>query len=452
MTGRRLLGLGLFLTVTIAAFEVTAIITALPTIVDELDGTSLYGAALAANMLSSIVAIVAAGEYADRHGPVRPFVASAVVYVVGLSVAGAAGSMIVVVLGRVLQGLGAGGFATLPYVAIRRAFPDAEQPKMYAVLSAAWVLPSLVAPLIAGAITDRFGWRWVFLAMIPLTVAVSTIVIDRLRRLPALPNDDAHDADHRGSAVSRTPQALQLACGAGIVLLGAAQSRIIVAAGLVGVGITVAALPLRRLLPTGWMHARPGLPAAVAARMCATAAFSGVDGFVPLAADRIHEVGPTAQGSVIIGAALAWTAGQAYAARVAGSARPARLVRAGFLLMALGAVLVAPVVWRATPLWTTFLAWSVGGLGMGLLFNPTTVVALSSVNESRAGITSSQLSMADSLGFATTSAVGGALIAASERGSFSLQTALLCSFAMTVAIALFGSVVGRSVRLVPSPR
>jgi hypothetical protein len=108
-------------------------------------------------------------------------------------------------------------------------------------------------------------------------------------------------------------------------------------------------------------------------------------------------------------------------------------------------VLVMPVVLSSTPLWATFAAWSVGGLGMGLLFNPTTVVALSSVDEAESGRASSQLSMADSIGFASTSALGGALVAASERDVFSLQTALIGSFAITVAITIVGIIAGRGV-------
>ena len=58
--------------------------------------------------------------------------------------------MWVVVLGRVLQGAGSGAFGTIAYLLVKRAFPDDRQPMMYAVLSAGWVLPSLLAPALAG--------------------------------------------------------------------------------------------------------------------------------------------------------------------------------------------------------------------------------------------------------------------------------------------------------------
>ena len=70
---QRTLAIGLVMGVTLVAFEMTAVITALPTISDELGGESLYGVALAAYTLADVVALVAAGELADRRGPTLPY-------------------------------------------------------------------------------------------------------------------------------------------------------------------------------------------------------------------------------------------------------------------------------------------------------------------------------------------------------------------------------------------
>ena len=170
---QRLLAIGLVLGVTLVAFEVTAVLTALPTITDELGGDSLYGVTLAAYTLANLVALVAAGELADRHGPTKPYAASVVLFIIGLFVAAFAPAMWVVVLGRVLQGAGTGAFGTIAYMLVKRAFPDDRQPMMFAVLSAGWVLPSLVAPAIAGAITQHLGWRWMFLGDRPARPSAS---------------------------------------------------------------------------------------------------------------------------------------------------------------------------------------------------------------------------------------------------------------------------------------
>ena len=170
---QRLMAVGLVLGVTMVAFEITAVITALPTITDELHGDSLYGVALACYTLANLVALVVTGELTDRYGPAKPYLASLAVFAVGLIVAATASTMAMVVIGRTLQGAGTGGLAPIAYVLVKRVFPEDRQPSMYAYLSAGWVLPSLIAPAISGTITDQIGWRWVFWLLLPLIPVVA---------------------------------------------------------------------------------------------------------------------------------------------------------------------------------------------------------------------------------------------------------------------------------------
>ena len=65
---QRLLAIGLVLGVMMVAFEITAVLTALPTITDQLHGDSLYGVALACYTLANLVALVSTGELTDRFG------------------------------------------------------------------------------------------------------------------------------------------------------------------------------------------------------------------------------------------------------------------------------------------------------------------------------------------------------------------------------------------------
>jgi MFS family permease len=440
-SNQRLLAVGLVLGVTLVAFETTAVITALPTITDELHGDSLYGVALASYTLADVVALVAGGALADRKGPALPFVLAVMTFIAGLIVAGTATSMAIVVLGRVLQGAGTGGFAPLAYVLVKRAFPERRQATMYAVLSAGWVLPSLVAPFFAGFVTERFGWRWVFLGIIPLAVAVGALASRPMMAYgPVAPDDD-------GTAVRATTRlmwALAAATGVGAFAIGLRSGNVIVAGAITAAGVAVAIPALRRLLPPGFFSARRGMPAVLSARVLATAAFLGVDSFVPLAADRVHGATPLVQGLVIIGAALSWTLGQALMARRP-DVDPRRAVALGFALLIAGTVLVLPVLWPAWPLWATFLSWPVGGLGMGILFNPTSVAAMSYAQGGNEGTVSSQVHLADSLGFSLMGACGGAIVAVADRTSLTLRGALGIEFGLAIACALAGVLAARHV-------
>jgi MFS family permease len=442
------LAVGLVLSVVLIGFEVTAVATALPTISDELGGDSLYGVSLAIYTLANMVSLVAAGEASDRWGPLRPFLVAMAVFVIGLVVAAVASSMLWVVAGRTLQGAN-GAFGPIAYSLVRRAFPEQRQPMLYALLGAGWVVPSLLGPFAAGWITDAFGWRWVFIVVIPLAVGVTAFIARPMARFGVRPDglgEDGATAPWRGS---RVPTAALAACGVGLVAFGLSTDRIAVGLALAGTGVGVALPALRRLLPLGTFVAASGLAAAVAVRVLATASFGGADQFIPLAADRVHGIAATWQGFMIIGASLTWTAGQWIAARRTTVGAPT-WVASGAALLAVGVVGCIPIVAESWPLWTTFASWSLGGLGMGLLFNPTTVTAMSYAREGNEGEVSSQIALADSLGFSLIGAVGGSTVALADRESVTISTALLICFAIAVACAAVVALIARRVRPAPA--
>ncbi|MBI4884695.1 MAG: MFS transporter [Actinobacteria bacterium] len=433
---QRRLAAGLVLAVMLVAFEVTSVITALPTITDELGGDSLYGVALAVYTLANLVALVATGEFSDRRGPALPFVVCVATLIVGLLVAATASSMMWVVIGRALQGAGTGGFSPIAYTLVKRAFPHDRQPMLYAYLSAGWVLPSLFAPALAGWVTDMFGWEWVFLGLIPFAIAVGLLAVG-----PMIPF--RQQASQRIN--SRIPAAFAAAAGIGVLVTGLRSANVLTALGTTIAGSALSLPALRRLFPLGYLRARTGLAAIVVCRVLATATFLGADSFIPLAADRIHDQRPLVQGFVIIGAAVSWSAGQ-WIRATHPPLNPARAIRTGFLMLLLGIALVSPVLWSGWSMHATFIGWSVGGLGMGLLYNPTTVAAMSYATDGREGEVSSQIALADAVGFSLMGGIGGATVAFADRTSWSLVGALGTNFALAALLALVGAFAAGRVR------
>ncbi|MEI6497147.1 MAG: MFS transporter [Actinomycetota bacterium] len=437
----RLLAIGLVLSVTLVAFESTALITALPTITKALNGDSYYGITLAVYTLANLVALVAAGRAADRRGPAPVFAVSIIVFIVGLVVAGVATSMAVVGIGRLLQGAGSGGLSPIAYLLVKRGFPDDRQPMMYVYISAGWVLPSLLAPLFSGYVTDTFGWRWVFFSIIPLATFVGLVATVPMRQFGPV---DQAEATH-GEGEMRVSLAFAVAVGVGVLLmsLAAANPFVIVLGSVAGIALTLPAL--RRLLPHGFFTARMGYPALLMCRFLAAATFILVDSFVPLAAARIHGAKPFVQGFVIVGAAISWTIGQVLISRLP-NVRPEHAVTAGFALLGTAAVLVTPVLWAGWPLWVTFFSWAVGGLGMGILYNPSTVATMSYATDGREGLVSSQVRLSESLGFSLMYGVGGAMVAVADRTALTLTAALAINFGLAAACAIAGIVASRGIR------
>jgi MFS family permease len=426
----RALAVGLVMAITANALEAIAVVTAMPAVAESLHGDALYGAAFSAYMLANIVGIVVTSEQADRRGPAGPFLWGVALFGTGLLVCGLAPTMLVLVLGRVVQGAGGGALNSIVYVAIGRAYPVDRQPRMFAIVSAAWVVPALVGPAAAGAVTSSVGWRWVVPALVVLA-------LPQLRRLG--PPTEVREGP------SRVPDALVLACGVGLLVGGLALSRPWLGVPLAAIGVAVFVPAARRLLPAGTARFAVGLPAAVAARLAVNVAFFGTDTFIPLAATRLHGASTFVGGLLLTGAAIVWTLGSAYSARVTVQDDRGRVVRIGFLVVAAGIATTAPVVWTATPLVATFLTWCLAGFGVGLVFTTTSASGMAAAPAGHEGLVGSQLGIADALGFALVAAVGGALVGVADRTSLALGGALAIVFAVSFAAALVGAVFGTRV-------
>ena len=97
--------------------------------------------------------------------------------------------MPVLIGGRLLQGFGAGGIAPVAYVAIARALPADLRPRMFAMLSTAWVVPGVIGPALSGVIAEHLSWRVVFLGLLPLIAIAAALTIPALARVAPAPAD-----------------------------------------------------------------------------------------------------------------------------------------------------------------------------------------------------------------------------------------------------------------------
>jgi MFS family permease len=442
---RRALTAGLVLTITFVASEALAVVTVMPVVVRDLGGLRWYGWVFSGFMLGSVVGIVLAGREADRRGPAVPFVAGVALFGSGLAVAGLAPSMEVLVAGRVLQGLGAGAVPSVAYASIGRSLPGPLQARMMAVLSTAWVVPGLVGPALSAEVARLFGWRWVFLGLLPVVAVAGSIAVPALLRLgpesptspesaevPGSPAAPAHAAVHRLADGLRTAAGaamfltgLSLAAGSGAVLAGLA----LIAAG------AVTGLPaLRRLVPPGTLAGRPGLPATIASRGLLTFAFFGADAYVTLAVTAVRHRSPVVAGLAVTGATLAWTAGAWAQARLSDAWEGRRLVRTGLVIILAGIAGMALVLRPDVPVAEGLAAWTVAGLGMGLAYAPLTLMMLRKARPGQEGQASASLNLADVLGTATGIGVGGAAVAAGAGGHLPLGIAAALAVAAAVAL------------------
>jgi MFS family permease len=440
---RRLLTAGLVFMVTAVAFEGLAVPTILPATLAELPGLELYGWAFSGFWLSNLVGIALAGAEADRRGPFSVFVAGVVAFTGGLVIAGLAPAMEWVVIGRVVQGLGAGAIAAITYVAIARGYATAAQPRMIAVLSSAWVVPGLLGPAVAGWVSQELTWRWAFLGLAPLLPVAAAAVGPPLWRMgaPVAAPGGTGGASSRAAPVR---DALLLAVGAGLVLSAASLGTPLLGFAAAAIGLTLLVPALRRLLPDGTLLARPGRGAAVATLGLMSVAFFGAEAFVPLAVASVRNAGTVAGGLALTTAAVTWASGAWVQARLAARSSRRSVTTAGLALVGAGIVLVAAVPVTSLPaIVVAGIAWALAGFGMGLSYSTATLAVIESAAPGAEGAASASVQLAEALGIAIGTGVAGAAVALSANGPLGIAPGILIADLLMLGALLLAMATAR---------
>jgi MFS family permease len=414
--GLALTTIGTCALITLSAFESLAVTTVMPVVSDELDGAAQYSLAFAAPVASSVVGMVGAGIWADRRGPTRPLVAAVLVFTIGLIVAGFAFGMPMLVGGRFVQGFGSGAMTVAIYVLVAKLYPPPLHPKIFAAYAAAWVVPSMVGPLVAGIVADTVGWRWVFLGVVALVAVAMVLVAPALRSLGTDPGGSA-DPSTDGAAeatpgVRRIGDTTRLALGAAVAVsvVGLSLSSELPGAArwIAGaVALVLIALLVHRLLPLGTFTARRGLPAAVLLRGLIAATFFAAEVYLPLLLHDRYGLPPWLSGVTLTAGAIAWASGSAIQGR-AGDGTPHRVfMRAGGTFLFLGTAMQVLIAALSLHPIVAVVAWFLAGLGMGLMFPRITTIVLASSERGEEGRNTSALSLSEAVGASVSLAISG---------------------------------------------
>ncbi|HUD51658.1 MFS transporter [Parvibaculum sp.] len=136
--------------------------TIMPSVARDIGGYAYFGWAIAGYILGSIVAGASAGQFSLRFGIRRAMVIAALFYAIGCVVSAAAPEIASFLVGRLLQGIGAGWIVGLCYVAVGTMFPEHLLARVLAAVSGVWGIATLLSPLIGGVFAEAGIWRWSF--------------------------------------------------------------------------------------------------------------------------------------------------------------------------------------------------------------------------------------------------------------------------------------------------
>jgi len=385
--GKAALTVGLGLVVTMAAFEALAIATVLPEAQRDLGGLGLYGLIFVAYMVASLGGILLAGREADRRGLTAPLAAGLTVFAAGLLLGGLAPTMVVLIAARGVQGIGAGAIITVAYAAIARGYDESQRPRMFAVLSSAWVVPGLIGPSLAGAVAEYASWRLVFLGILPLVVIGGAFTLPSLRRMAPL------GTTSRGG--------------------------------------------LRTLL-----RETPRIVPAVVVFALLTMTFFGAEAYLPLTLSEVRGQSATVAGLALSAGTLSWTAGSWLQARTAQTVDRRLLVAVGLALVGAGIGLLIPLAMGA-PIWIAPLSWAVSGLGIGMGYPSMSLVILGSAPAGREGAASAAINTSSVVGSAAGTGIGAVVVALGASGAWSTETSVILVFATMIGFVALAVIMTR---------
>ena len=168
---------GLMVGLLVAAFDYSIMVTAMPKIINSLQGIEYYVWPFTSYMLSSTIAIILFGKISDIYGRKNVLIIGITIFVISSVMCGFSTNMFEFILFRGLQGIGGGILISLPFIVVGEIFSPRERAKYMGILASVFGLADVLGPILGGVITDTLGWRWVFFINIPIGIAAVTLIL-----------------------------------------------------------------------------------------------------------------------------------------------------------------------------------------------------------------------------------------------------------------------------------
>ncbi|MGV9557593.1 MFS transporter [Streptomyces sp. NPDC003401] len=418
----------LMLSMALAALDATVVSTAVPQIVGDLGGFSVFSWLFSGYLLAVTVTLPVYGKLSDTFGRKPVLVAGAVLFLLGSLLCALAWDMGALIAFRVVQGLGGGALQGTVQTLAADLYPLKERPRIQARLSTVWAVSAVAGPGLGGLLAEYADWRWIFLVNLPVGAVALWLIVRHL-----------HEPERASGARARIDWAGALAVFAtGGVLLTAlvqggvawpwlsAPSFALFAAGLALAGLVVAVerRAAEPIIP-GWVWRRRTIAAVNLALGALGLLMVAPAVFLPTYAQAVLGLDPVTAGFVLSVWTLSWPLSAALSQHV--------YRRIGFRDTALLGIGAATLVLLAFPLlpypgaaWQPALLMLVLGAALGLFQLPLIVGVQSTVGWSERGTTTASVlfcrQSGQTIGAAVFGAVANGVLAARLGGTGDLDS------------------------------
>ncbi|WP_340378330.1 MFS transporter [Streptomyces sp. SS7] len=442
----------LMLSMALAALDSTVVSTAVPQIVGDLGGFSVFSWLFSGYLLAVTVTLPVYGKLSDTFGRKPVLVVGAALFLLGSLLCALAWNMAALIAFRVVQGLGGGALQGTVQTLAADLYPLEERPKIQAKLSTVWAVSAVAGPGLGGVLAAYADWRWIFLVNLPIGAVALWLIARHLHE----PQREPRAA--RGPGRGSSPRAREgrkpvressprarvdwggalgvFACG-GVLLTALVQGGVawpwwsVPSLGLFGVGLALAGLVVvveRRaaepIIP-GWVWRRRTIAAVNLALGALGLLMVAPTVFLPTYAQSVLGLGPVAAGFVLSVWTLSWPVSAALSQHL--------YRRIGFRDTALLGIGAAALVLLAFPFlpypgaaWQPALLMLVLGAALGLFQLPLIVGVQSTVGWSERGTTTASVlfcrQTGQTIGASVFGAVANGVLAARLGGAGDLDS------------------------------
>lgn len=429
---------GIVLAVFLGALDQTIVSTALPKIVEDLQGVDRYAWVATAYLLASTVLVPIYGKLADLYSRKRIVLFAIVTFLVGSFLCGLAGEfgalpllgdgMTQLIAFRAIQGLGGAGLFSLAFIVIADLFPPRERGKYQGLVGAAFGIASVIGPWVGGLLTDYGGnlipgiegWRWVFYVNVPFGALALWFVGTRmppLRPAPGGPRLDLPSAAFLVAAL--VPLVLGLQLDRSVFPWGGAVSITHFAVALVfGVAFVLRSLATPAPVLEVRLFRNRVFATANASAFLLGAAFLSTVIFLPLFMVNVLGVSATRAGLSLIPLSIGTVAGSIFSGQIA-----SRLGRYKGLMVFGAVVLLIAMVLLSTmpadvPYWRVTIYMVIAGIGVGPGLPLYTLAIQNAIDPRKVGQATSAAQFFRQIGGAVGAAVMGTILATTLTSAF----------------------------------
>ncbi len=407
---RSLIMVGLMLTMALAAMDGTIVATAIPTIVRDLGGFSLFPWVFSIYLLVQAVMVPIYGKLADLYGRKPILLFGIIVFLVGSALSGLSQSMIELIVFRGIQGIGAAAIVPMSTTVISDLYTMQERAKMQGYLSSAWGIASMMGPALGGILVQYASWHWIFYINIPIGIGAFWVIGRYLQERVTL---QAHSIDIGGAVL--------LLVGTGALIVGLLEGGVAWSwsawPSLVIFTLSLSALVMfyvyeartsEPILPV-WVFRRRFIGLANLVSLIVGVISLGLSSYLPTFVQRGLGSTPLVAGFALGAMSVGWPLASALSGKLylTRGFRTTALIGSGLMISASLVFLALSV--HAAP-WQAAAASLWMGAGLGLTSTPLLIAVQSSVPWNQRGVVTGSNLFTRTVGSAVGVAVFGTLV------------------------------------------